>query len=173
MIMPKGQQQLLLPARPSFIVVTLALALALDMLPLGRLSWTPSWSLLLLVFWGLHQPQRVGMVTAFVVGLCIDVHQSVLLGLHAMVYCAVMYGVSLAQRRLQWFGSGWQALQLLPLFAAVQLLELLLRILLGGIFPGWWLLLAPLLEALLWPLVSWLLLAPQRRPPLLDDNRPL
>lgn len=173
MIMPRGQQQLLLPVRPGFILFTLALALALDMLPLGRLSWTPSWALLLLVFWGTHQPQRVGMATAFIIGLCLDVHQSVLLGLHALIYCAVMYGVLWAHRRMQQFGSLLQALQLLPLFIGAQLLELLLRMLMGGIFPGWWLLLAPVLEALLWPAISWLLLAPQRRPPLQDDNRPL
>ena len=32
---------------------------------------------------------------------------------------------------------------------------------------------APVLEALLWPVVSVLLLAPQRRAPNPDDNRPL
>ena len=32
---------------------------------------------------------------------------------------------------------------------------------------------APALEALLWPLASWVLLAPQRRPPDNDQNRPL
>ena len=31
----------------------------------------------------------------------------------------------------------------------------------------------PLLEALQWPLASWALLAPQRRPPDPDGNRPL
>ena len=36
----------------------------------------------------------------------------------------------------------------------------------GGMFPGWELLLAPVFEALLWPLVTWVLLAPQRRPPI-------
>ncbi len=40
----------------------------------------------------------------------------------------------------------------------------LLRLLTGGSFRDWTVLLAPLLEALLWPLVSWVLLAPQRRP---------
>jgi len=30
-----------------------------------------------------------------------------------------------------------------------------------------------LLETLLWPLASWALLAPQRRPPERDANRPL
>ena len=43
----------------------------------------------------------------------------------------------------------------------------------GGVFPGWPLFLAPLIEAMLWPLVTVLLLAPQRRAPNPDDNRPL
>jgi rod shape-determining protein MreD len=32
---------------------------------------------------------------------------------------------------------------------------------------------APVIESLLWPVVSLLLLAPQRRPPDADKNRPL
>ena len=43
----------------------------------------------------------------------------------------------------------------------------------GGIFPGWSLLLAPLLESALWPVASVLLLMPQRRAPNPDENRPL
>ena len=43
----------------------------------------------------------------------------------------------------------------------------------GGMFPGWGLMLAPLAEAALWPMVVWLLLAPQRRAPDPDENRPL
>jgi rod shape-determining protein MreD len=66
-----------------------------------------------------------------------------------------------------------QALQVLPLFALAHAIELLLRLVSGGIFPGWWVFLAPLLEAALWPLASWVLLAPQRRPPDSDQNRPL
>jgi rod shape-determining protein MreD len=47
------------------------------------------------------------------------------------------------------------------------------RLAAGGMFPGWWVLAAPLAEALLWPLAVLLLLAPQRRPPDPDENRPL
>jgi rod shape-determining protein MreD len=43
----------------------------------------------------------------------------------------------------------------------------------GGMLPGWQALLAPVFEALLWPLATWLLLAPQRRAPDRDQNRPL
>jgi len=40
-------------------------------------------------------------------------------------------------------------------------------------FPGWSVLLAPTIEALLWPVVTLVLLAPQRRAPDPDQNRPL
>jgi rod shape-determining protein MreD len=43
----------------------------------------------------------------------------------------------------------------------------------GGAFPGITVVLAPLLESALWPVVSILLLAPQRRAPDPDANRPL
>ena len=131
MIMPKGQP-LLLPVNPVFIVSSLVLALALNILPLGRVVWTPDWVMVLLVFWGIHQPQRVGLGVAFAMGLCIDVVQSALLGQHALVYCGVMFGAQLAHRRLLWFGPLLQALQLLPLFFAAHAVELALRVLAGG-----------------------------------------
>lgn len=173
MIMPKGQQ-LLLPVNPAFIATSLLVALALDMLPLGRVVWTPDWLMVLLAFWGIHQPQRVGLGVAFVLGLCMDVSQSALLGQHALVYTGLVFGAQLASRRLLWFGPLLQALQLLPLFFGAHLVELALRVLAGGgLLPGLEGLAAPLLEAAIWPLASWLLLAPQRRPPDQDDNRPL
>jgi len=172
MILPKAQQ-LLLPVSRHFMVASIAVALALDLLPLGRITWTPDWLMVLLAFWGLHQPRYVGMGAAFVLGLAIDVDHSTLLGEHALVYCLLVFGVQALQRRLLWFGPLWQALQLLPLFAGAHLLELLLRLLGSGVAPGWEAALAPLLETLIWPLASGLLLAPQRRPPDQDENRPL
>jgi rod shape-determining protein MreD len=56
---------------------------------------------------------------------------------------------------------------------AAHAIELSVRMIAGGTFPGLLLLLAPLLEALLWPVVSVLLLWPQRRPPDPDAHRPL
>ncbi|HCL85671.1 MAG TPA: rod shape-determining protein MreD [Comamonadaceae bacterium] len=172
MIMPRGQP-LLLPVRPTFIAFSLVVALVLDMLPLGRVAWTPDWVLLLLVFWAMHQPTRVGMGVAFALGLVLDVYQSALLGQHALVYTLAVFGAQAAARRVLWFGSVPQALQLAPLFLAAHVLEVALRMAGGGLPPGWPVLLAPLLETLLWPLASWILLAPQRRPPDQDKSRPL
>ena len=76
-------------------------------------------------------------------------------------------------RRVLWFGLIEQALHVLPVFFAAHLVSLLARLIAGGMFPGWWLMLAPVFEALLWPVVVVMLLAPQRRAPDPDENRPL
>ena len=172
MIMRSGQQ-LLLPANPLFIWGSLVAALLLNMLPLGRIAWMPDFLALVLVFWSVHQPLRVGIGMAFMLGLAMDVHQTSLLGLHALSYSVLVFLATLIERRLLWFKAPQQAVQLLPLFVAAHGLTLVLQLLTGGTFAGWIVLLAPLLEALLWPLVSVLLLVPQRRAPDRDENRPL
>ena len=172
MIMPSGQQ-LLLPANPVFIWTSLIVALLLDMLPLGRVPWMPDFLALVLVFWNVHQPQRVGIGVAFMFGLGMDVHQAGLLGQHALAYTALSFFATMIHRRLLWFTVPSQALQVLPLFFLAHSGEIIIRMSSGGIFPGWTLLLAPLAESLLWPVVSVMLLAPQRRAPNPDENRPL
>ncbi len=176
MIMRPGQQ-LLLPASPFFIwgslVVALLLNMAQNMGLWGRAAWVPDVLAVVLVFWTVHQPLRVGIVVAFVFGLLMDVHQGGLLGQHALAYTVLSFFAITIHRRLLWFSVPSQAAQVLPLFFAAHTVELVVRLIGGGIFPGWGLLLAPLFEAVLWPVASVILLAPQRRAPDPDANRPL
>ena len=166
-------QQLLLPANPVFIWTSLLLALLVNLLPLGRTPWTPDALAVVLVFWSVHQPQRVGIGAAFFFGLAMDVHQTTLLGQHAAAYAVLGYLATTINRRLLWFTVPSQALQVLPLFFAAHAIEMALRMLAGGVFPGLAILLAPVIESLLWPVVSVVLLHPQRRAPNPDENRPL
>ena len=172
MIMRPGQQ-LLLPANPLFIWSSLLVAMVMNMLPLGRAAWTPDLLALVLVFWSVHQPLRVGIGAAFFFGIAMDVHQAALLGQHALAYTCLSYFAITIHRRLLWFTVPSQAVQVLPLFVAAHAIELAIRMLAGGMFPGWDILLAPVLESLFWPVVSVILLAPQRRAPDPDENRPL
>jgi rod shape-determining protein MreD len=173
MIMPRGEDQLLLPVNPLFVAFTLLVALALNVVPLGRVPAMPDFLALVLVFWNVHQPRRVGIYLGFAFGLVMDVHDGAVLGQHALAYTLLSYFAITIHRRLLWFTVPSQALQVLPLFAAAHGVSFVVRLFAGGMLPGWPLLLAPLGEALLWPLVTWLLLAPQRRPPDPDQNRPL
>lgn len=176
MIMRPGQQ-LLLPANPFFIWFSLVAALlanmVLNMGLWGRAAWVPDLLVVVLVFWSVHQPLRIGVGVAFAFGLAMDVQQGALLGQHALAYTVLGYFAVFMHRRLLWFAVPTQAVQLLPLFLGAHLLELLVRMAAGGRFPGFAFFLASPIEALLWPLVSVLLLAPQRRAPNPDDNRPL
>jgi rod shape-determining protein MreD len=172
MIMPVGQQ-LLLPANPLFIVFSLIAALLLNFLPLGRAPYMPDFLALVLMFWAVHQPRRVGIGVAFMFGLAMDVHQVALLGQHALAYSLLTFLAIMVHRRLLWFSVPSQAVQVLPLFAASHALELGIRLIAGGTFPGSAIFLAPLIEALLWPIATLVLLAPQRRAPDPDENRPL
>lgn len=176
MIMRPGQQ-LLLPANPLFIWGSLLAAFVANMVSnmglWGRAAWTPDLLAVALVFWCVHQPLRIGVGTAFFFGLAMDVHQAGLLGQHALAYALLSYFAIAVHRRLLWFPMGTQALQVLPLFFASTVVQVLVRLIHSGSFAGWSVWIAPLLEAALWPIMSVLLLAPQRRAPDPDEDRPL
>lgn len=171
-IMPRGEA-LLLPANPLFILSTLLLALAFNMLPLGRSPWLPDMLALTLAFWAVHQPRRVGVGVSFFFGLAMDVHQGSLLGQHGLAYSLLAFAAVALHRRLLWFPLLQQAMQMLALFIAAHLVSLIVRMAAGDLFPGWSYFIAPCIEALLWPLVTLAYLAPQRRAPDPDENRPL
>ena len=171
--MPRSTDQLLLPVNPLFVALTLLLAFALNLVPLGRTPLMPDFVALVLVFWNVHQSRRVGVGLAFAFGLMMDVHDGAVLGQHALAYTLLSFFAITIHRRLLWFTVPSQALQILPLFFAAHAVSLVVRMVVGGMFPGWQVLLAPVFEALLWPIVTWLLLAPQRRAPDPDQNRPL
>ena len=173
MIMRPAQQQLLLPVNALFMWGSLVAALLINMMPFGRNAWLLDVLALVIVFWGMHQPNRIGIGVAFVFGIAMDVHQSALLGQHSLCYITLSFVAITVHRRLLWYPLVSQALQILPLFVLSHAIELVIRMVGGGVFPGWSLLVAPLIEAALWPLVSVLLLAPQRRTPEPDPNRPL
>ncbi|MEN9630397.1 MAG: hypothetical protein RJA10_3625 [Pseudomonadota bacterium] len=173
MIMPRGSDQLLLPVNPLFIGFTLLVALGFNLLPVGRHPAMPDLLAVVLVFWNVHQPRRVGVGLAFLFGLLMDVHEGALLGQHALAYTLLSFVAITIHRRLTWFGLAEQAVQILPVFFAAHAVSMIVRLVAGGMFPGWSILLSPVFEALLWPVATVLLLAPQRRAPDPDENRPL
>lgn len=164
---------LLLPANPVFIWGSLLAALLLNLLPTGPTSWVPDFLALALVFWNVHQPRRVGIGAAFLFGLLMDVHDGALFGEHALGYTLLAYGAITLHRRVQWFPVGAQSLHVLALLLLAQFVSLLVRLWVGGGFPGWDYALASVIGACLWPLVTWILLAPQRRSADRDDTRPI
>ncbi|MFC3148743.1 rod shape-determining protein MreD [Piscinibacterium candidicorallinum] len=170
---PTRPTRILLPVQPWFIAITLALAFLLNLLPWGRWVAVPDFVALVLVFWNIHHPRRVGIGVAFLLGIAMDVHEAAVLGQHALAYALLSYGAISLHRRVLWFTVGTQALHMLPLFLVAQLVSLLVRMAVGDPFPGVLYFLESLSQALLWPIATALLLAPQRRAIDKDETRPI
>src|SRR5246127_3401638 len=151
-------QSILQPVNPYFIAFSLAAAFLLNMMPWGRLIGVPDFVALVLLFWNVHQPRKVGMGIAFFLGLLMDVHDASLLGEHALAYTLLSYGAITIHRRVLWMPRGLQVFAVAPLLVAAQLVPFVIRLLTGAAFPGWGHLLHGLVEAALWPLVCTLLL---------------
>ena len=166
-------EYLLLPASRAFIAFTILVAFVLNILPWGRTYGVPDFLAIVLVFWNIHQPRKVGIGIAFLVGLLMDVHASALFGERALAYSLLSYGAMSMHRRVPWFRLAGQMLHVLPLFLLAQLVVIAVRMAVGGPFPGLGYFLQSLSSTLLWPLAEVLLLAPQRSAVDRDDNRPI
>jgi rod shape-determining protein MreD len=158
-----ASHQILQPVRMSTIIASFALALFLNFLPWRDLRLVPDFVALVLVFWCVRQPRLVGLGVAWSLGLVTDAGNGVLLGQHALAYSLLAFLGIWLSRRILWFGAGLQALHVGAILIVGQAVSLLVRLAAGNDFPGWPILVGPLAGALLWPLVSWALLLPQRR----------
>jgi rod shape-determining protein MreD len=72
-----------------------------------------------------------------------------------------------------WFPILTQAIHVFPLLLMTQAIQVLVRLVVSGRFPGWVLFIESVVAIVLWPVVTWLLLAPQRRAVDRDHTRPI
>ncbi len=166
-------QYILLPVRVGTIIVSLLAALLLDFLPWTNVTLVPDFVALVLTFWCVRQPRLVGLGIGWLLGLVIDTGNGVLLGQHALAYSLLAFAAITLSRRILWFPWLHQAMHVALLLLGAKAVEVVVRMATGAQFPGWTLIVGPLLGALLWPVVSFLLLAPQRRAVEIDETRPI
>ena len=158
------------PSSPWFVWGTLLAAWLISLLPWRLWQPAPDLLLLLIAFWCLNEPRRVTMLTAFLFGLFMDVHDGGLLGEQALVYTIVAYGAIALTRRLQRFSSLVQAVHMLPIVVFAEGLSQLIRAWLAGEWIGWMWLWSALFTVALWPLADILLHLPQRRQDEIDSG---
>lgn len=110
------------------ILGTLTLAVLLEQLPWSgwMLAVRPDFVLVILLFWTLHQPERLGFGTAFFLGLLADFQDGAVFGQHAIAYVVGGYLVLYLRLRLLQFDPSRQAMQLFPVLLSVQLIALLI-----------------------------------------------
>jgi rod shape-determining protein MreD len=157
-------QEILLPVRPAFIAASLLAALLVNLMPWsGSALWLrPDFVALVLLYWCVEQPRRVGFLAAWLLGLLMDVADGVLFGQHALAYTILAYAGIVLHRRVRMFPLALQVLHVIPLLLVNDAIVLLLRLGAGAEFPGLRYFLGAIVAGLLWAPVSVLLKLPQR-----------
>lgn len=141
-----------------FISFGLAMALRIIPLPPGWFALNPDWIALLLIYWTLAAPDRVGLLTAWILGLAADALTGRLLGQHAFAYAFMAYLNLRVRGTLLVFPVPLQSLWVwLLLLLGQVLVSWTGRIEIAGALmrPAYWL--SALTGALAWPLVLWVM----------------
>ncbi len=136
----------------SFVV---ALLLGLVPFPDVLAGFKPYWLGIVVIYWALEAPERLGLGAAFLLGLAADVVYGTLFGEQALRLCILAFLVLRFRARLRFFPLSQQALAVLVLLFNDRVVVLAVRVASGeGVPPPeFWL--APLIGTLLWP---WLFL---------------
>ncbi len=166
-------QRILLPVNPLFVITTMMTALVFNLLPWRDIAGIPDILALVLGFWCINQPRKIGVGTAWLFGLIMDTGNGALLGQHAFAYAVLAFAANTLSRRILWFPIWPQALHVFLLLLGCQGLMLIIRLAAGSPFPGVLYFSGSIISAVMWPLVNFVLLSPQRRPESVDENRPI
>jgi len=166
-----GPQEILLPVNPAFIVFTLIAALIINLLPWSGwpLAIKPDFVALVVLYWCIQQPRKVGFAAAWLLGLLMDVANGSLFGQHALAYSVLAFAGIVLHRRVLMFTMKDQVLHVIALLLANDLIVLAIRKIAGAEFPGFSYFAGSVIAGALWPVVCFLLKLPQRPTPNPDD----
>ena len=140
-----------------WLTFALAFLLSVSSMPKFMELGRPLRLALFLTYWVLALPHRVGMTTAWGVGLLADVLNGTLLGQNALILTLITFLVLTLHQRLRMFPMWQQSMVLLVVFGLAQLVQLWLNALTGSRPPTLAFVLPALVSALLWPWVCTLL----------------
>ncbi|WP_133479245.1 rod shape-determining protein MreD [Cognatilysobacter segetis] len=137
------------------LYASLAVALLLGLLPLpGALQpMRPFWIGLVLAYWLIEDPDRVGLGFAFLLGLVGDIVDGGLLGEQALRLVILAFIVQRFRARLRFFPVSQQALTIGALLVNDRIVSAGLHLALGEPTLPWAYWAAPAIGMLLWPLV--------------------
>lgn len=136
------------------ILSSFLIAYVLAVLPVpGIAAWLrPEWLALVLIYWAIALPHRVGLTTALVTGLGMDVLEGAVIGQNMLALAVVVLLSRLLYQRLRVFSVAQQALTVFVLAGVHQLVCQWVQTVEGAGAHSMWFMLPAMTSALLWPL---------------------
>lgn len=116
----------MIPLNLLVIPLSLMIAFMLIMLPLPEWAqvYRPDWVALILIYWSMALPKRVGLWVAFITGLFLDITQATLLGQHSLALIIITYINLNFYQRIRVMSLSYQALYVMVLLMINQLIVL-------------------------------------------------
>ena len=142
-------------ARAWFFAGSIASAFLLQLMPLPELlsPLKPYWVGLVLIYWAIETPERVGLGFAFLVGLAGDLLSGQLLAEQALRLVVMIFIVLRFRARLRFFPMWQQSLAVLALLLNDRIVVIMVRGFAGDPMPSPVFWVSPLVGMLLWPFV--------------------
>ena len=162
---PLSREPVRLAAPGRLVFGLLFLSLLINIMPWPRsMLWVrPDFVLIVLLYWTLFQPRTIGMGWGFVLGLIMDVADSVVLGQYAFSYVVAIFVMQFLRLRLLQLSIFEHAIHAGAVVLLAHGLRACLNVLLNRDFSGYSLAVAPLLAAVIWLLVHYIATLPRFR----------
>ena len=94
------------------IIVTFAVAMLANVMPLPEalVLFKPDWVAIVLIYWVMAMPGRIGVLSGWFLGLFVDVLYGTLFGIHALSLAVVAFVIQMIYHRLRLFPRWKQAI---------------------------------------------------------------
>jgi rod shape-determining protein MreD len=132
-------------------------------LPVYLFYLQPEWLALTLSYWVLVSPERVGLVSAFVLGLFADLSVGTALGEHGLMYLLLVMFISATYHQVRMLPIWQQAVIVAFVISVGTILQYLFLSLAHESFQSGLMFLKAIVSALMWPWVFLLLEIVRRR----------
>lgn len=142
---------------PMVFSALVALALAVIPLPAVIDAFRPDFLVLVVFYWSIESPRTGGLTLAFIAGLALDVVRGVVLGQHALALTLTAAWATHLRLRLRVFSVLSQCLTIFALLTGYQFVLFWIDGATGNPVTAFGRWLAPVVGALLWPLLAGLL----------------
>ena len=139
--------------RSGIILLSFGIAFALTMLPLPYWSeiGRPEWVSLVVIYWCLALPERIGVGVAWIAGLLLDVIHGAILGQYALALALIAYFTLHFYQRIRIYRIWQQTLVVLMLILSEQLMIIWIKGTIGQAPESRLYWLPSITTALLWP----------------------
>jgi len=139
----------------NIIIVTIVIALLLSMLPLPAViaPYQPEWLILVLIYWAMALPERIGIGSAWFAGLLLDVLRDTLLGQYALAFTITIFITLKLYQRIRNFPLQQQMISIFLLMLIHTSLATWIKALSGAKVDFTMALVPVIISALSWPLV--------------------